>query len=513
MMNSISLSKQLLALLSLVAVSFALTPLAASAANRQITLAQNASISEQVAFAHQGAVGLVTFRSAGAPTHLVSFTISDAAIADELPLDDFPPPLPNGPVVFGGMSVNDGSGLAAIFGNGANGTQTVAAVSADAKGKLTRRWAVSYPNPNGGRAEAAINADGSIVYVFYNDSSPKVDKIRAEDGVVLRTVQLEDLDIEAGLTFDPVLKRLIVKTGLTNFFHVFKPEPDFAVDWRAEAPGEFTPMKRGFLSADGRFLIGYGGYGFGGQGVAGNVNNFLTVDLVGHEFHTLSLGGKLLPSGVALTFAPSLASLIVPYSSKVKVTKDGLRGCACGSQVADWLALGPDGTLTRAFTTQLAGDQQIIGPLNNAALSKTSAIAFLATMTKRLVAVDTLTGEVVSDQEVGDVFFIYRIGDTDTFLTTNGTNVLNLLELDTGPSIHSVTVKKHKIIIEGERFLLGARVQINGVDQVEATRNPSSPGREITLSVGRKDLPAGQDITLVVTNRDGLSSAPFIVTP
>jgi hypothetical protein len=221
------------------------------------------------------------------------------------------------------------------------------------------------------------------------------------------------------------------------------------------------------------------------------------------------LKSKILPSGIALTFAPSLASLIVPYSSKVKLTKNGGRGCACGTQVADWLALGPDGTLTRQLTTQLSGDQQIIGPLNNAALSKTAAIAFLATMTKRLVAVDTLTGEVVSDQEVGDVFFIYRVGDTDTFLTTNGTNVLTLLELDTGPSIRAVTVKKHRLLIEGDNFLAGARVEINGQETGIATRSPDNPGREIILDKGMRDFPAGQPFTIVVINRDGLRSKPF----
>src|SRR5262249_695513 len=153
--------------------------------------------------------------------------------------------------------------------------------------------------------------------------------------------------------------------------------------------------------------------------------------------------------------------------------------------------LGPDGMLSRQLTTKLSGDQEIIGPLNNAALSKTSAIAFLATQTKRLVAVDTLTGEVVADQEVGDVFFIYRIGDTDTFLTTNGTNVLNLLELDTGPSIASVSLKKHRMIIAGERFLAGARVEVNGQDLGVATRNLDDPGREMTVNSGSKDLPGG----------------------
>jgi hypothetical protein len=265
-MNRISLARRFWLLVSFLSIALGVIPLTASGANRHITLptALGSIIGAPggLGFAHQGAVGLVLGGSADAPAHLVSFTIFDAAIADDALLANFPSPTPGRPTVFG-MIVNEQSGLAAIFGNGANGVQTVAAVSADAKGKLTRRWAVSYPNPHGGRAEAAINADGSIVYVFYNDSSPKLDKIRAEDGVVLGTIQLDDFGVEAGLTFNPVLKRLIVKTDVTNFLHVLKPEDEFAVDWRVQGPAESVGMKRGFVSADGRFLVGYGGLAVG----------------------------------------------------------------------------------------------------------------------------------------------------------------------------------------------------------------------------------------------------------
>jgi hypothetical protein len=455
---------------------------------------------------HNGAVGLVLGGSVGTPVRLASFTVSDATIADDLVLDDFPPALPS-KTTARGLRVNDPSGLAVIFGNGANDVQTVVGVSSDAKGKLRKRWAISRPNPLGVREgdEAAINADGSIVYFFYNDSSPKVDKIRAEDGAVLGTIQLEDSDIEAGLTFNPVLRRLIVTTGL--FFHVLKPEPDFAVDWTLRVPGGVAGVHPSFVSMGGRFLIGYGGYCVGCFGH--NANNFLTLDMESREFRILSLKSRILPSGIALTFAPSIAALIVPYSSTVKVKERKIKGCACGTQVADWLTLGQDGTLSRLFTTQLVGDQQVIGPLNNAAFSRTSAIAFLATMTNRLVAIDTFTGEVISDQDVGSVFFIYRIGDTDTFLTTNGTNVLNIFDLDTGPSIDSVTIKKRKLVIHGKNLLFGARVIINGEDLGVADRNPDAPGREIIVGRGKKDFPAGQDINVVVINRDGLSSKPF----
>jgi hypothetical protein len=489
--------------------AFSVTDPAASPASRQVVLPAHASVSELAQLAHHGRVGLVTFGALDGHTHLVSFTVSKAEITDELVLDDFPSPAPGRPTVFS-MAVNE-NGLVAVYGNGANNSHVVVAVSADADGKLTKKWAVSYPNPSDSRPEATTNADGSIVYIFYNDASPKADKIRAEDGAVLGTVQLDDVDIEAGLTFNPVSKRLIVKSGLANLFHVFKPEPDFAVDWSMRAPLEFTPMRRGFVSADGRFLIGYGGYQFAGNEPLGPANNFLTVDLESREFHILRSEGKLAPSGVSLTFAPSLATLIVPYSSTIRVHKNGGSACVCGTQVVDWLSLGSDGALTRQFTTKLPGDQEIIGPLNNAALSKTSAIAFLATDTKRLVAVDTLSGEVVSDQEVGDVFFIYRIGNTDTFLTTNGTNVLKLLDLNAGPLIRGVTIKKRRLIIEGENFLAGARVQINGQDTGTATRTADNPGHEIILDRGKKDFPEGQDLTVEVINRDGLRSKPFTV--
>src|SRR5262249_364027 len=123
----------------------------------------------QIGLTHLGTVGLVVGGFVGSPTHLVSFITNEATVADDLILDDFPPPVPGRATVFG-ITVNDRSGLAMIFGNGANQTQTVAAAIADEKGKLTRKWAVSYPNPKDGLIEITINADGSAVYVFYNDS-------------------------------------------------------------------------------------------------------------------------------------------------------------------------------------------------------------------------------------------------------------------------------------------------------------------------------------------------------
>jgi hypothetical protein len=193
------------------------------------------------------------------------------------------------------------------------------------------------------------------------------------------------------------------------------------------------------------------------------------------------------------------------------VKNGGISGCACGTQVADWLFLGTGGSLARSVTTRLAGERSTIGPLNNAALSRTSAISFLATTDKRVVAVDTLTGEVVSEQEVGDVFFIYRIGDTDTFLTTNGTNVLNIVELRTGPTINSIKLKKRKLIIQGENLLSGVSVVINGVAAANVSRNQERPGREITVGVGKKDLAPDEPISVVVINRDGLGSDPFTI--
>lgn len=510
-MNKISAGRRFWFSIAYVSIILSVNPQAGSAASKQITFPETfggiIGVPGAVVFAHQATVGLVLGGAVGTPIRLGSFTVSDATIKDDLILDDFPPALVSKSTARA-MAVNEKNGLAAIFGNGANDAQTVVGVSSDANGKLTKIWTISHPNPLGVQDgdEAVINADGSIVYFFYNDSSPKVDKIRAADGAILGTVQLDDFDIEAGLTFDPVLKRLIIKTGF--FFHVFKPEDEFAVEWRLASPAELASVRHLLVSANGRFLIGEGGFVVGFE-TADKANVFMTLDLDSRDLRILALKSKILPSGIALSFSPSIDALIVPYSSTVKVRSGTIKGCACGTQVADWLSLGQDGTLFRAFTTQLVGDQQVIGPLNNAAFSKTSAIAFLATMTKRLVAIDTLTGEVVSDQDVGSVFFIYRIGDTDTFVTTNGTNVLTLLDLDTGPSIRNITTSKHKLAIEGANFLFGAHVQLNGEDLGVAERDASDPGRRIVVRRGRKDLPHDQDITVAVQNRDGLKSKPF----
>jgi hypothetical protein len=513
-MKNISAGRRFWLSVSFLSIALGLIPQEASGADRQITFPSTVgSIIGQpgaVVFVHNAVAGLVLGGGAvGTPIRLFSFTVSDAVIVDDLVLDDFPHPLPSKPTARG-MAVNDQSGLAAIFGNGADEAQTVVAVSADAAGKLTKKWAISHPNPIGAQAEAVINTDGSFVYFFYNDSSPKVDKIRAADGVVLGTVQLDDFDIEAGLTFNAGLRRLIVKTGF--FFHVFKPEDDFAIDWRLQSPGEVSGVRQLFVSADHRFVIGYGGYVFG-FAVINKANVFMTLDMEGRELRILSLKAKILPSGIALTFAPNTNALIVPYSTTVKVKGGTIKGCACGTQVADWLSLGQDGTLTRQFTTELTRKQGTIGPLNNAAFARTSAIAFLATASKRLVAIDTFTGEVISDQDVGDVFFIYRIGDTDTFVTTKGTNVLNLLDLNTGPSIDRVTVKKGKLLIKGANFLFGAHVLLNGEDLGVVERDPQDPAHQIIVRQKKKNLPQDQEITVVVVNRDGLSSNPLTFKP
>jgi hypothetical protein len=511
-MKHISLTGRTWLLTGFLFIAFGLIPRPVTGASTKIALPPALGgilgVPGQIAFAHQGAVALVAVAPVSAPAHLVSLTVSDAAIADDLVLDEFPPLPPFDAAVYH-MTVDEPSGLIAIAGRGPNESQTIATISVDTQGKLSRRWAVNPANPNGRLAAAAFNADGSVVYALYNDSTPKLDKLRAEDGAVLGTIQLDDVDIDAGLMFDPVFKRLVVQTS--SSLHVLKPEPDFTIDWSVP-----TSIKSGsdgplFISADGRFLIGYGGYTIN-RSKANNANVFTTLDLATSETRVLTLKGRLLPSGVALTFAPNIAAVIVPYSWKAKVKGERISICSCGSQVADWLSLGQDGALTREVTTQLTGDQQVIGPLNNAAFSRTSAIAFLGTQTNRLVGIDTLTGEVVSDRDVGSVYFIYRIGATDTFLTTNGTNVLNLLDLNTGPSIQSVTLKKHKLIIEGENFLFGVRVQINGVDViVEVARNPERPGREITAKIGKNEFFPGQELSVVVINRDGLSSDASVV--
>src|SRR5262249_34949775 len=86
----------------------------------------------QIGLTHLGTVGLVVGGFVGSPTHLVSFVTNEATVADDLILDAFPPPAPGRPTVFG-MTVSDRSGLAMIFGNGANQTQTAAAAIADEK--------------------------------------------------------------------------------------------------------------------------------------------------------------------------------------------------------------------------------------------------------------------------------------------------------------------------------------------------------------------------------------------
>ena len=116
---------------------------------------------------------------------LASFRPSEAAIADDLIIGEFPPSLPTRSSA-GGLLVNNGAGLVVVFGKAGNETQTIVGIAVDAAGNLQKKWALSHPNPFEQDGDAVTNADGSIVYYFYNDSSPKLDKIRADalDGVM-----------------------------------------------------------------------------------------------------------------------------------------------------------------------------------------------------------------------------------------------------------------------------------------------------------------------------------------
>ncbi|MGH9765485.1 MAG: hypothetical protein ACREAC_32015, partial [Blastocatellia bacterium] len=75
------------------------------------------------------------------------------------------------------------------------------------------------------------------------------------------------------------------------------------------------------------------------------------------------------------------------------------------------------------------------------------------------------------------------------------------------PLISSVNVGDSDTVIEGANFLRGATVTVNGK---EISVSPGeSPGSELVIKKGKKFFTGGSQFSIIVANRDGLSSAPY----
>ncbi|MBI3650077.1 MAG: hypothetical protein HY231_03425 [Acidobacteria bacterium] len=345
--------------------------------------------------------------------------------------------------------------------------------------------------------------------------------LRAEDGEALATVPLPDRDISAWLVFDKIANRPIVLT--TEKLHLIAPASDrLEIEWSGDQFAE-APLHLTSISEDGRFLVSYSGYTFSYDQTlpTDRANSFTTFDLQTKTFRLLSLKARVLPAANVVLFHAPTNTMFVPYSATIKIKIKGklitAKGCSCGTNFADFLHLGADGSLAPATRLQLPDDganPTLISASNSMALSPSGALGFVSTVNKKIFSFDTMTGEIVNEETVPDnLTYLYYLTSHQSLLYANGTNKFVMLDAQVAPVINAVRVKKDSTLISGFNFLSGLKVTLNGEEVPTANRSAQNPGREIILPLGRKDLPPTQELRIEVTNRDGLISKPFVIKP
>lgn len=405
-------------------------------------------------------------------------------------------------------------GLIAISSSVEN-EQKLTLLRLDRLGHFSKLWATTLTTSGVGIPSSVFNDDGTKLYAFHRDSLSRLAMLDTGNGTVLATVALPDQDDQAHLLFDSVAKRPIM--GTFEYIHVFAPEAQgFQMEWSGEVSDGYHGMASVTVSEDGRFLFGYVSSSIY-LDPAKTTNDFMALDLQSKKLYLSSFESKIAPAANCLSFDPHNRTIFVPYSVKVKVKKNGFTIVGSGSNLMDIMELSANGDITQAAKVEVPpenseSNSRPISPFNNVALSQSGALGFVSSLkNKRIFSFDTSTGEIVNEISVPDeLSYIYRPGDLDVLVYANGTNKLVVVDIATAPIVTDVQVKRGRTIIKGANFLFGARVQINGEDLGIVDRNPDAPGHEIIINRGKKDFPSGQDINIVVINRDGLRSNTFI---
>ena len=219
------------------------------------------------------------------------------------------------------------------------------------------------------------------------------------------------------------------------------------------------------------------------------------------------------------TFHRPTDTLLVPLSLTFKRPDEHrireVRGTSRRSMI---LVFSADGTLIKTPVAKLpkrsahSSEPNVVGSFSSIGVSATGALGFLSTENGRVFAFDATSGEIVNDLELkpsGGLSSIHLLDPPGVIVFGRGRDKLMFADVSTGPIIDAIEVLSTRTIIKGSNFLSGARVQIDGVELNVARRNPDDPGREIIIKRGKRDFPRGQDFTVVVINRDGVSSKPI----
>ncbi|HSB29203.1 MAG TPA: hypothetical protein VLE19_15155 [Pyrinomonadaceae bacterium] len=515
-----------------------------------------------------GRVGLVLSIS-GSPrsVKLFSFSLVEGAIVDQVDLEaDFGEstspfvPLAN-------LKVNESGGLVLVYGQHADGTQRLVAFRAALDGHLQRLWSVLLPVNAliAAGSDLAISTDGSrIAWIYYLPTSSQatlralemrqVDEfaelpkerpvlvralpsqtsgfwnagdllqdaqapferhlglIRAEDGVQLDSVELSAATIFASVYFDDIQNRIVALAD--QIAYVFEHGLDALAIQRTINAETIAPDLTGVgVSANGRFLVAYGGYLIGTSS-----NVYVTFDLELGNFSELDLNEPLSPISNGFTFHPRTGVVFAPLLAAFQAgPSSGGSFRIGGTREGDILALSPDGTLSRTANFKIPkqsnrdNEENALSGYSNVEVSETGTLAFIPSRNGHLFTFDALSGEIIGDKIISsELKSILLIEASNRFLASDfSSNRILVLESETAPVIFSIKVKKHKTLVNGENFLSGAQIRIDGGSLGVATRSEENPGGQIVLSLGKKDFPRGRDFSFIVTNRDGRDSKPF----
>jgi len=510
-----------------------------------------------LSFVHSGQIGIINaFSSKNLSSHLFSFSVAEGKVIDEVNLSaDFGTvSSDSSPITF--MRVHSKTGVIIVYGHDPNGVQKVLAVASDGAGRFRKLWIISYSQVDGLWPEVAFNEDGSKLYVVYTElvsgapsqrpdllhkrdlavlivqtlsrarllftmqppisnSAPVIPRqrvalIRVKDGMTLATASLPDISPFGGILFDKTHKRAIALTEQSVYVLTSRGN-SLEVESRIVAPEPSFNIGLG-VSRNGRYVVAYSGYDLFNRN-----NTFYSYDLELKTARELSIKEEYFPESNLMTFYRRTNTLFVPLSGVINIADSNTADPLVGSRRANIITIATDGVLLQAANVELPehspgarGPNAITG-FNNIEISASGALGFVSSHNGRLFAFDTLTGEIVNDEpmDFNGLRYIQLLKSHNLLIADNARNKLVITDVSTGPVITSVLVKGNRTIIKGKNFLAGARVQINGEDLGIANRALSKPGRRITIPRGENDFPQGQEFSVVVVNRDGLSSQPF----
>lgn len=517
-------------------------------------------------FVHSGKIGVVlTYKQNPYSTTVVSFSVAEGRIVDSFDLvadfgvtDNFNLQ----PISF--LKTHDLSGLVTIYGRNIGGIQKLLALTCDETGHLRRLWIRSFSSASRTPSEnwLASNEDGSRIYFLHQRSGGATPQpLRAHgyltsEGIVdllrlqrlayaqpilkpnqgsLATIEmsLDLIDVQTGGTlgtadvtgsgilsavfFDGTRRRPTVLSGTVAY--VFVSASDSLVVESRFAPQlelSLLDLEGQGLSQDGRLLAAYGGYNFDESGKLYNI--YVSYNLEERSTTQFAAEGtSLIPFSNGAVFHRPTATLLVPLQIKFISEGNTIELKIVGSRQIDILKLAASGSFSRPARVEIpkrsegSVEPNMVGPLNTVAISATGAVGFASSSNGRLFTFDMLSGQIVGDDllESGKIFEIQLLESQGLLVYSNAENKLVFVDVSAGPTVTSVKVKNNRTIIKGATFLVGARVEINGVDLGVVNRSPDDPSREIVLDKGKRDFPASQPFNVVVINRDGLRSKPF----